>query len=125
MRVEVCDSGTPRPFCVKAPDESALGNEGRVFPMTAELRQLLKARKDVVDALTRERELIVPYVFYRMVADGRRGKKFPERVHAFGKAWMSACAKAGCPGRIPHDLRRSAVRNLVRAGRKIGGAAWI
>jgi len=27
-----------------------------------------------------------------------------------------ACRLAGCPGRIPHDMRRSGVRNLVRAG---------
>ena len=27
-----------------------------------------------------------------------------------------ACENAACPGRIPHDLRRTAVRSLVRAG---------
>jgi integrase len=34
----------------------------------------------------------------------------------FDKAWKTACRVAGCPGRIPHDLRRTAIRNLVRAG---------
>ncbi|MEC4681837.1 MAG: tyrosine-type recombinase/integrase, partial [Nitrospirota bacterium] len=32
------------------------------------------------------------------------------------KAWNTACEKAGVPGRIPHDFRRTAVRSLVRAG---------
>jgi integrase len=32
------------------------------------------------------------------------------------EAFKTACRKAGCPGRIPYDLRRTAVRNLERAG---------
>lgn len=91
-------------------------NEGRVFQMTWELRQLLQARKDAVDELKRTRGLIVRQVFYRMVANERGGDKFPRKVTAFNKAWATACLRAACPGRIPHDLRRSAVRNLVRAG---------
>jgi integrase len=39
-----------------------------------------------------------------------------ERIVSFLRAWLTACRKAGIPGRIPHDLRRTAVRNLVRAG---------
>lgn len=89
--------------------------EGRVFVMTTDLRTLLEAQRDERDRLKKE-GLICPSVFFRMVAEGRGGKKKPTPICAFNKAWAAACLAAGCPGRIPHDLRRTAVRNMVRAG---------
>ena len=32
------------------------------------------------------------------------------------KQWRAACTAAGLPGRIVHDLRQSAVRNMERDG---------
>lgn len=90
-------------------------DDGRTFPMSDRLRTLLKAQHSKHLAMKRA-SVIEPWVFWRMVAEGRGGEKKPRPIIAFKKAWTAACLAAGCPGRIPHDLRRSAVRNLIRAG---------
>ena len=94
---------------------STKNREGRVFPLTVELRALLEERRRLTTQIEQADRMIIPWVFFRMAANGRRGKKSPKRIRSFGKAWKTACRKAGCPGRIPHDLRRTAVRNIVRA----------
>jgi integrase len=95
-------------------------DEGRTFPFTVELRQLLEAQRAERDRL-RQAGQIVPWVFWEM--RGKRGSRTarrksqrPQPIGSFRKTWMAACRAAGCPGRIPHDFRRTAVRNLVRAG---------
>lgn len=89
--------------------------EGRVFVMTDDLRALLEDQHAEHERLKKAGH-ICPFVFFRLVADERGGEKKPRRVKAFTKAWKNACRAAGCPGRIPHDFRRTAVRNMVRRG---------
>ena len=91
--------------------EKEKNGEGRLFPMTTELRTLLEEQNRKRKATGQ----IVARVFFRE-AKGRRGPKSPKAITSFAKAWRNACRLAGCPGRIPHDFRRTAVRNLVRAG---------
>src|SRR5207237_3811367 len=74
------------------------------------LEQLLATQKAEHDRL-KANDVICPWVFNR---SNRKVKG--RRITTFLKTFRTACTKAGCPGRIPHDLRRTAVRNLVRAG---------
>jgi integrase len=89
--------------------------EGRVFVMTTALRTVLQAQHTKHEQLKKAGH-IVPQVFWRMVADGRGGPLEPKPIKSINKAFKAACRAAGLPGRIPHDLRRTAVRNLDRAG---------
>jgi integrase len=100
---------------VRLDPETTKNREGRVFPMTDDLRALLETRQAEHHRLKLKGQ-IVPSVFFRMVAMKRGGAKEPRPIRAFNKAWAAACRAAGCPGRIPHDLRRTAVRNMIRRG---------
>ena len=82
--------------------------EGRAFPFSAlpELRDLLEERRAATTILERQTGCIVPWVFHR---EGRP-------IKFYRRCWLTACREAGCSGRIPHDFRRAAVRNFVRAG---------
>jgi integrase len=82
-------------------------DRGRVFPYAVlpELRALIEELWTESRALA-ARGVLCPALFHR------KGRP----IRYFRKAWTVACTAAGVPHRIPHDFRRTAVRNLVRAG---------
>jgi integrase len=86
--------------------------DGRLFKYAEidDLRAVIDGLWDAHLELQRD-GVICPWVFQR-----RRGKRRGCRIKSFVRAWRTACREAGCPGRIPHDFRRTAVRNLTRAG---------
>ena len=109
-------------------------DEARIVPIVPQLRTLLTEQRT-------RRQGGCPYVCYRLDGKGRA-----TQIQGFRKAWYSACVKAGLGrwepvmdaagtpvfeqrgiglepkaktvyrGLIFHDLRRTGVRNLVRAG---------
>ncbi len=101
---------------------STKNDEGRTFPFDAlpALQRLLKRQRARTTTLERTTGRIIPHVFHR---EG-------QPVRYFRRAWRSALDRAAHAtrggvravirpellGRIPHDFRRTAVRNLVRAG---------
>jgi integrase len=96
--------------------------EGRLIYLTEPLRAALQAQRERVDVLQRARGQIIPHVFVYFEdaplnpLTGRRAYQAGARIQGFRRAWRTACKRGGCPGMLLHDLRRTAVRNLVNDG---------
>lgn len=92
VRLEQTKNGEPRDLAyTRAPELAAI------------IQRRDEARRD----LLRRRGTMTPWLFWH--ADGKP-------IRDFRQSWRDACAAAGCPGRLVHDLRRTALTNLVRAG---------
>jgi len=86
-------------------------DDGRVVYLTSKLKSLLAAQLERVRALVRELGRYPPTSSH--TCHQGTGKA---SIKDFHKAWQAACRKASCPELLKHDLRRTAVRNMVNLG---------
>jgi integrase len=86
--------------------------EGRVIPLGDELVDSLQSQLHLRNTSVPD----CPLVFFRIIKTKENPVPRALLIGDFRKVWETACAKSGLDGLIFHDLRRSAIRNLVRAG---------
>jgi integrase len=82
--------------------------EGRVLPLDDETWTLFERRWAARQYDGSRGPALSEYVFHR------KGRLISETE--MKRAWMTARTKAGLPGKLFHDYRRTAVRNMIRAG---------
>ncbi len=88
--------------------DTSKNGEGRVLPLDEVDWQLFERLWAAREYRTPAGPGLSAYVFHR------RGK--PINEDTFGGQWRRARVKAKLPGKLFHDLRRTAARNMIRAG---------
>lgn len=98
--------------CVRLEVGTTKNEDGRVFPfgVLPPLRTLLEEQRRRTSAIEAHLKQVIPWVFWRV--EGKHAKP----VHRYERSWKAACLAACYPGKLVHDLRRTAVRRLERAG---------
>lgn len=91
--------------------ETSKNMEGRQFPLIPRLRAVLAKQEARRKKLEVRMGAIIQPVFFRS-----GGRYVGQRIRNPNKAFAKAREAAGMDDRIIHDFRRTAVRNLVRAG---------
>jgi len=76
-------------------------DESRTVFLDDELKEVIEKQWDT-------RKYLLPYVFLNHKND--------DKIKRFDKAWKTACKDAKIGKKIFHDLRRTAVRNMIRSG---------
>ena len=86
-------------WTVRLPGQYSKNKKPRTLP-------LLGALRDIIERRIQARDIMCPYVFHH------KGKQ----LKSFRKAFKAAAKAAGLVGIVPHDMRRSAIRNFRKAG---------
>lgn len=90
----------------------------RTLPLTGDLLNVVRGQRKLRDTQFPE----CPYVFFytRRIQGGNRkngGRTEPgDPIRSIRDAWHTACEEVGLAGLLFHDLRRTAARNMRKAG---------
>ena len=97
-------------------------DEGREFPFSSfpKLRELLESQRTMTRTLEKETNRIIPWVFHQSGSRIRSYRSQWDRarqmVSTDDPKGVKVWARPQVKDRLVHDLRRTAVRNLERAG---------
>jgi len=79
-------------------------NEARTIYLDDQLREVFESQREA----QKKRGRVLPFVFTNEAGTGH--------LKEFRKTWATACKRAKIGNKLFHDFRRTACRNMVRAG---------